>query len=104
VRDHNSEPQDGGVPFAVVLNYSHGERRDHIARLMNNGADAWNTWRRENPDILPDLSRARLGGTHLYGLNLTSANLNQAHLGEAILIRANLSGATLWSAGLSRAC
>jgi hypothetical protein len=76
---------------------------DHIAKLMNNGTDAWNAWRRENPDILPDLSRARLGGTNLQWRNLTSANLKQAHLGQAILRRANLRGATLLSAGLSGA-
>jgi hypothetical protein len=32
---------------------------EHIA-LLKKGPDAWNAWRRENPDICPDLSGANL--------------------------------------------
>jgi uncharacterized protein YjbI with pentapeptide repeats len=37
---------------------------DHIAQLKK-GVDAWNAWREENPDILPDLSEANLRGANL---------------------------------------
>ena len=54
--------------------------------LLKKGVVVWNEWRREHPDIRPDLS-----GTHLIKANLRGANLNGANLSEADLIRANLS-------------
>jgi hypothetical protein len=33
--------------------------RTHVARLKQ-GVEAWNQWRRENPKIRPNLSRADL--------------------------------------------
>ena len=37
---------------------------DHVARLKQ-GVDAWNAWRRENPDVSPDLFKANLRETNL---------------------------------------
>jgi Pentapeptide repeats (8 copies) len=70
---------------------------DHIAQLMK-GVAAWNAWRRENPDIRPDLSEADLFEADLGGANLSEANLN-----EALLSLANLSGANLINANLINA-
>jgi Pentapeptide repeats (8 copies) len=56
---------------------------------------AWNAWRRENPDIRPDLSNADLRGADLSGANLARANLR-----EAFLFRANLGSADLVEANL----
>ena len=38
--------------------------KEHLVRL-NHGVEAWNQWRRENPDARPDLSQANLAGAHL---------------------------------------
>src|SRR3712207_2074076 len=60
---------------------------DHLA-LLNQGTTAWNAWRTEHPEIVPDLSKADLHG---------------AELSEAHLWRADLEGAHLWRADLSSA-
>src|SRR5262245_10390514 len=80
---------------------------EHVA-LLKQGVDAWNAWRRYNPDIRPDLSEANLSGAdlrraHLYGANLTGADLSGADLSEAGLSGADLSGADLSKADLSEA-
>ena len=77
---------------------------EHVA-LLKQGVDAWNAWRRYNPDIRPDLSEANLSGAdlrraHLYGTNLTGANLTGADISEAGLSGADLSGADLSEAPL----
>jgi hypothetical protein len=99
----------------------------HLAKLKE-GIGAWNVWRKANPEIVPDLSRADLGearlreanfsrvylygaglikanlsdatlsGANLCGANLSLANLNEALLNEADLTQADLSGATLTGA------
>ena len=58
----------------------------------------WNKWRREHPEIRPDLSEAGLSGAYLIEADLCGANLSGANLSEA-----DLSGAGLSGAGLSRA-
>jgi hypothetical protein len=75
---------------------------EHVAKLKRG---MWNTWRDENPRILPDLREADLRGTDLSGANLIKANLggailSRAHLTGAILSRADLSGAILSGANL----
>src|SRR5262245_16985906 len=67
----------------------------HIAELKK-GVAAWNAWRRENPDIVPDLSDANLRGAILSG-----ADLRQADLRGAILSGAKLHDADLFMADLS---
>jgi hypothetical protein len=47
---------------------------EHVA-LLRQGVEVWNAWRRENPDIRPDLCRA----------DLTAADLGDAHLRGADL-------------------
>ena len=39
---------------------------EHVA-LLKKGVAAWNAWRKENPDIRPDLSQANLSGANLMG-------------------------------------
>jgi uncharacterized protein YjbI with pentapeptide repeats len=80
----------------------------HLA-ILNQGVDAWNKWRKENPEIEPDLSEAKLSKKDLFeanfnGADLLEANLSQADLSnKAKLIGANLSGADLCDADLSDA-
>lgn len=53
---------------------------------------AWNKWRREHPDIRPDLS-----GADLFTASLESANLVMADLYHVSLEKANLSAGLLAS-------
>jgi hypothetical protein len=73
---------------------------DEHVKLLKQGADAWNKWRVENPNIRPDLSEADLIEANLYGAYLNVANLRDAVLSEADLGRANLNGADLRGANL----
>jgi len=71
--------------------------------MLKQGVTAWNAWRRENPNIRPDLSNADLSGADLSGANLARANLREAVLFKANLTGADLSGADLSGADLSLA-
>jgi hypothetical protein len=95
---------------------------EHL-KILKQGVEVWNRWRRENPDVRPDLSRADLSGVihidwdgggggfvltdlrraDLHGANLRAANLSLTDLREADLSRANLSGTDFQSAILSGA-
>jgi uncharacterized protein YjbI with pentapeptide repeats len=81
---------------------------EHVARLKN-GAASWNTWRKENPDIRPDLSMGDLRGADLIkadlrGADLIKADLSGAHLfSEADFIGADLGGSNLSKANLKGA-
>ncbi len=69
--------------------------------LLKQGVEAWNQWRRENPDVRPDLSQANLTGAHLPEADLSHTNLFWTDLTYANLHKADLSGATLFGANLS---
>jgi len=79
----------------------HG-RPKHVARLKQ-GVTAWNAWRRKNPKLKPDLSRALLVDLELRGINLSDANLARVNLRQATLSRANLTRANLARADLRAA-
>ncbi|MBI5522009.1 MAG: toll/interleukin-1 receptor domain-containing protein [Desulfarculus sp.] len=70
---------------------------EHLA-VLQQGVEAWDRWRAEHPDIMPDLGKAELSGA-----NLGEANLNGANLAGADLRYADLSWATLHSADLGGA-
>jgi uncharacterized protein YjbI with pentapeptide repeats len=89
---------------------------EHLARLRE-GVNAWNAWRKEHPDIVPDLYAAKLGkailreahlqGANLHlasleGANLIAADLREANLKDAILPEADLREANLEGANLSK--
>jgi uncharacterized protein YjbI with pentapeptide repeats len=76
--------------------------------MLQQGVEAWNSWRERNPSIEPDLSGADLSGANLSGANLSRADLSRADLSRAglstvKLSRAKLSGADLRQAYLSGA-
>jgi uncharacterized protein YjbI with pentapeptide repeats len=68
-----------------------------------NGVAEWNSWRRTNRDIKPDLSGADLKKANLMYADLSGADLMDADLGGANLSGANLSGANLSQSYLSDA-
>jgi uncharacterized protein YjbI with pentapeptide repeats len=70
---------------------------EHLAKLMG-GVETWNQWRKQNPEVLPDLNGADLGRA-----DLSEANLSEADLGRALLELANLQRANLRVANLSEA-
>lgn len=63
--------------------------------LVGQGAEVWNRWRTDHPDIQPDLRAAYLFGQGLGGFDLSGVNLERA-----CLIGANLRGADLTEACL----
>jgi len=71
--------------------------------ILRDGVQEWNLWRREEPAIRPDLSRAGLSGAILAGAYLYDADLGGADLRQAYLRSANLMGAYLDGASLRRA-
>jgi uncharacterized protein YjbI with pentapeptide repeats len=98
---------------------------EHLEKLRE-GVEAWNSWRIENRDVVPDLglglvdtiehmkrwgviidrtvafnSRTNLNRANLSGANLMEADLSYANLTKANLIHANLNGANLISADLT---
>ena len=80
---------------------------EHLLKLEE-GIPGWNQWRRENPDVEPDLSGGEfvyksLGGAQLNQTNLTRANLSGADLTGANLSGADLRSARLWGALLHMA-
>ncbi|MEM8720954.1 MAG: pentapeptide repeat-containing protein [Cyanobacteria bacterium P01_G01_bin.39] len=56
--------------------------------ILREGVEVWNQWRKENPDIKPDLYDA-----DFYKANLNGADLNGADLNGADLNGADLNGA-----------
>jgi hypothetical protein len=79
------------------------EIENELLSLLEQGAASWNRWRKENPTVKPDLSRAYLFEANLAGVNLSGANLSRACLIGANLTGADLSGADLQGAYASSA-
>ncbi|HYU73290.1 MAG TPA: pentapeptide repeat-containing protein [Ktedonobacteraceae bacterium] len=85
----------------------------HQVLLLKQGAKPWNTWRKEHPEIQPDLSQVNLGRVNLGSVDLSRAvlinanfhrtRLRAADLSEASLINAHLRGADLSEANFSGA-
>jgi hypothetical protein len=91
--------------------------KDHL-EIIKQSVDLWNKWRRENPEIRPDLAEADvnemdLSGADLKGalliktdlasVDLSYAKLSYAQLSDANLSRANLTGTNLFRADLAYA-
>lgn len=74
----------------------------HLDILLS-GMEAWNSWRKENPDITPDLSGIHSPSSDFSGYNLSNSDLTQANLSKASLQNANLQGALLMRIDLSAA-
>lgn len=68
--------------------------RAHL-RVLRQGVNVWNTWRRNRPTISPDLSGADLTNRDLTGANLANTNLNRSNVTHANLTRVDMVGASL---------
>lgn len=71
--------------------------------ILKQGVEAWNIWRNENPDIVPNLNEANLVGAYITGVNLSGASLVGADLERANFLEANFVGAYLLRANLREA-
>ena len=67
---------------------------EHL-KLLQQGVDVWNAWRKKEPSIVPDLT-----GANLSDVDFRRANLSKADITYANLIGADLRGANLISADL----
>jgi hypothetical protein len=68
---------------------------EHLAKLLKEGVESWGQWRKQNSEVLPDLSGAHLSGADLSRANLSAADLSRAILSRATLVDTNLEGANL---------
>ncbi len=80
---------------------------EHLA-ILKQGAEVWNQWRKEHPNIRPDLTGADLREVHIVerdsdGRYLYGADLSQADLRGVNFWRSDISWATLYAADLSEA-
>ncbi len=75
---------------------------EHVEFLAQ-GMPAWNSWRRDNPAVSPDLREITLSRANLKRFNLSQCALSSADLREANLYGANLSDADLSGGNLSGA-
>jgi uncharacterized protein YjbI with pentapeptide repeats len=81
--------------------------------VLQQGVEAWNSWREQNPFKEPVLSNAYLSGANLseadlhraelWEVDLSGADLSRANLYQAYLLKANLSKADLHVASLHSA-
>ena len=81
-------------------------KKEHVEMLKRN-VWRWNEWRKQYPEIHPDLggadlNSADLSDADLIAANLSRSNLSRADLSHAILQEADLSAAILSASNLSR--
>ncbi|MGH1484383.1 MAG: pentapeptide repeat-containing protein [Geminicoccales bacterium] len=75
---------------------------EHL-RILNQGIDVWNTWRREHNHITPNLENAKIADPSFYELGFAKIGLKRDNLKEANLNNANRKNADLSLADLTDA-
>ncbi|NIX15817.1 MAG: hypothetical protein GWN11_08030 [Candidatus Dadabacteria bacterium] len=76
-----------------MANYKHLE-------ILGQGAEKWNKWRQENPEITPDFGWANMPAMDLRGYDFENANLKLAFCKSCIFTGANLKNSNLYGANL----
>lgn len=96
--------------------------KDHL-KILDQGVETWNNWRKSNPNVKPDLRLAKLINQNLKNANLSNSDLGGVDFTKSILYEVDFSGsymaecnltevnmtlsnlrrATLWGANLHRA-
>ena len=67
---------------------------NHVSKVKE-GAAAWNKWRKEEPDVMPDLGWANLNGLNLDGAVFAKSTLKLAFCKGCSLVSADFSGASM---------
>jgi uncharacterized protein YjbI with pentapeptide repeats len=65
---------------------------EHL-KILKQGVEVWNKWRKDNPQIKPDLGNADLGRVNLSNADHSYANLVIANFKKAELSGSHLSEA-----------
>ena len=68
--------------------------RTHL-RILSQGVNVWNTWRKNRPTISPNLSGADFSNRDLRGADFSNTNLNGANFTHTNMVGAKLNGASL---------
>jgi hypothetical protein len=68
--------------------------------ILKQGVKQWNKWRKQHPEIRPDLSNADMGDAVLSDVDMGNADLSNATLNGTNFGNANFSNADLSNAGL----
>ncbi len=68
--------------------------------ILGQGAEEWNKWRQENPDITPDFGWANMPAMDLRGYDFENANLKLAFCKSCNFTGANLKNSNLYGANL----
>ncbi len=71
-------------------------------KILGQGVHAWNTWRRRNSEILPDLRNTDLKEKNFSGANFRKVNFERSNLEGTVLSTADLSYTNLRRTNLSR--
>jgi len=84
-------------------------------KILKQGSEKWNQWRKNNPDIIPDLRHANLKHMDLHnydfhlaylnwvnfnGSDLKNCDFRCAHLEDAVIANADISYADLREANI----
>lgn len=73
---------------------------EHL-KILNQGVDIWNRWRKDKPDVVPDLRSSDLSHVEFDNINLSHSLLNKAVLNGAQLDDSDISYADLSEADLT---
>jgi uncharacterized protein YjbI with pentapeptide repeats len=81
--------------------------KEHL-KILKQGVEVWNKWRKDNSDIRPDLSAANmseenLSAANLQGVDLSNAELSISNLSNADFEGADVKGVTMRVANLTGA-
>jgi uncharacterized protein YjbI with pentapeptide repeats len=76
--------------------------KEHLL-ILKQGVEIWNRWRKEDPQIKPNLINADLSWMDLNQINFHEADLSRAYLVATNLVSADLSNANLPDADLGGA-
>lgn len=74
-------------------------KKDHL-NILRQGVAAWNQWRKQEPEIVPDLSGVNCPRLNLSLANLKNADFTEAYLSESRFSKANLQSAIFREAAL----
>ncbi len=72
---------------------------EHVSKVKE-GAAAWNRWREDEPDVMPDLGWANLNGLDLRGAVFAKSSLKLAFCKGCSMVGADFSGANMRGANL----